>query len=213
MLFVSAIFVAFSLGSPVKAEAPADNPRIEELFHLDQQDRAGNHINWSDVQARDLVRQESARSMLLDGQLRTAADFYEAAMIFRHGSSADDARLAYSLATLASTLSPADGRYRLLAAVMGDRLVDRPVETKTQNGQWRLSFTPLLAECFAALCVIGSLAFGYRERRRQKRLMAQALTVVAGQDYRAKGAELSAKVSELKAKSKDLERWSRAVER
>jgi hypothetical protein len=116
--FLSVIVAVMILGLPVKAESPADNGQIEELFRLDQQDRTGTKIDWREVRACDISRQDAVRAMMLDGQWRTMADFYRATMILRHGSSGDDPRLAYPLISLAASINPTDGRYRLLAAVM-----------------------------------------------------------------------------------------------
>lgn len=72
----------------------------------DQSDRSNTRGKpWNEaITRRDEIRRSKVLVLLKSGQLRTATDFYNAALIFQHGKSVDDFRLAYSLAWTAYTM-------------------------------------------------------------------------------------------------------------
>lgn len=71
--------------------------RAQTLFSLDQQDRQGV-IDWETVAPRDQARREEVRTLLAQGRLTTAENFYAAAFIFQHGNCAAHYRVANLLA-------------------------------------------------------------------------------------------------------------------
>jgi len=82
------------VGERPDAQASA---RVQALFALDQQDRQGV-INWDSVAPRDQARREEVKTLLAQGRLTTAGDFYAAAFIFQHGTCAAHYRVANLLA-------------------------------------------------------------------------------------------------------------------
>ena len=112
-----------------------DNPDLEQLYELDQAARQAQPINWEELHAEDAARRESVISILESGGITTARDYFYAAMIFQHGNSTDDIRLAHSFATNAASLDPSLPNANWLKAATWDRLLlnfDQPQWYGTQ---------------------------------------------------------------------------------
>lgn len=116
----------------------ADNPKLEQLFKEDQSDRqpGANKIDWSIVGPRDAAREKAVREIIKDGGLSSANDYYHAAMVFQHAAAAEDIALAYSLATIASRIDPAQTRAAWLAAAAWDRLLMRKKKPQWYGTQY-----------------------------------------------------------------------------
>ena len=123
MRFLLFVIVAFSLYSlSVSAQ---DNADLEKLYELDQAARQEQPINWEELYAEDLRA----------SGIKTARDYFHAAMIFQHGDSPDDIRLAHSFATIAASLEPDLPNANWLKAATWDRLLlnfDQPQWYGTQ---------------------------------------------------------------------------------
>lgn len=116
------------------ASAVTDNPRLSAMLEEDQSDR----ISWSrkkidsaTIVARDESRRSEVRRMLAAAQVRTAHDLYCAAVIFHHGQTIDDYRLATSLAWISMTIEPTSKDYAYMAASTWDRFM-----VKQSRPQW-----------------------------------------------------------------------------
>lgn len=122
-----------------------DNRTLMEMFAADQSARRGDDIDWSIVSVEDAERREAVLEILSEGGIRTAQDYYNAAMIFQHGGSEEEIRLAHSFATIASSLGSSPARDWLKAASW-DRLMlqhEQPQWYGTQyvmgdSGRWVL---------------------------------------------------------------------------
>lgn len=90
--------------------AVAHNAVLMQLFVDDQTDRntrAGKP--WtSEMTARDQQRRSAAKHELAAGKVRTGADYFNIAMLFQHGNTPDDYRLAYSLAWISFSMHDPD---------------------------------------------------------------------------------------------------------
>jgi hypothetical protein len=107
-------------------EALADNPRLSAMLHEDQADR----ISWKEkkmdsttIIARDENRRSEIKRMLAAAEVRTAHDFYCAALIFHHGQVVDDYRLATSLAAVSMAIDPTNKDYAYMTASTWDRFM------------------------------------------------------------------------------------------
>jgi hypothetical protein len=128
--------------------ARADNGELAELHAEDQADRNLGYedIDWSVVSERDEKRRSRALELLRLGELHTSEDFRRAALIFQHGATVEDARLALSLAWVAASIDPDNDKAKWLTAAAWDRLMmwqGQPQWYGTQfrkeeDGQWRL---------------------------------------------------------------------------
>ena len=123
-----------------------NNFEIIEMFRADQAARQGE-IDWEQVTADDAERRQSVLMILEAGGIRTALDYYNAAMIFQHGDSVEDIRLAHSFASISTTLDQSSEAARWLKAATWDRLMlnlGQPQWYGTQfvrdddTGQWKL---------------------------------------------------------------------------
>jgi len=119
---------------------PASNKELAALYEADQADRKDPAaIDWNVVGPRDRARQAITLRIMKEGGLRTAEDFHNAALIFQHGSSAEDIQLAYSLATLSVTLSPEDKAMRWLQAAAWDRNLMRQGKPQWYGTQYQFN--------------------------------------------------------------------------
>ncbi len=112
--------------SACASDAPVDNSRLVELFEQDQRDRKGfpnTEMSWEEINQRDESRRSEVISALRRGEIRTAQDFYIAAVIFHHGQTPDHYRLATSLAWIAGSVEPDNKTYLWLTASTWDRLM------------------------------------------------------------------------------------------
>lgn len=115
-------------------DAATDNPRLSAMFAEDQSDR----VRWrqkamdsATIMARDESRRSEVRRMLAAAQVRTAHDFFCAALISHHGQTIDDYRLATSLAWISMTLEPTNKDYAYMVASTWDRFM-----VKQGKPQW-----------------------------------------------------------------------------
>jgi len=112
-----------------------DNVELEQLYISDQSARQAQSINWDELNEDDAARRQQVLSILRAGGIQTAKDYFHAAMIFQHGNSAEDIRLAHSFATIAASLDPNLANVNWLKAATWDRLLlnyDQPQWFGTQ---------------------------------------------------------------------------------
>ncbi len=113
-----------ALSGPALAQEPepvADNPDMAAIYAADQAVRqdvaatlaailAGGRESAVRFHAEDAVRRQQVKALLDAGELRTATDFYSAALVYQHGDTAEDYLMAHTLAVAAlgegSTESP-----------------------------------------------------------------------------------------------------------
>ena len=85
------------------------NSELKRLHDADQAERSQfDKIDPKALSARDAERREKVRKMLNDGKVRTALDFARAALIFQHGSTAEDFLLAHTLTMVSMAKGNAD---------------------------------------------------------------------------------------------------------
>jgi hypothetical protein len=123
--------------APGMARADASNAELQRMFEQDQAERSVAAIDWTALTRRDTHRRERAQALLAAGALRTAADYYHAAMLFQHGDDLADFRLAHALATLAMAMAPEDPHYRWLVGASWDRLLMRQLQPQWYGTQFK----------------------------------------------------------------------------
>jgi hypothetical protein len=113
--------------------AASTNQELHKLEQADQSDRASgsNKINWAVVGERDAVRRARAMEILKSGNVRSADDYLNAAIIFQHGDAVEDTELALALATTASRIDDTKKDAKILAAQAMDRIL-----VKRGKPQW-----------------------------------------------------------------------------
>jgi hypothetical protein len=131
-LIASTIIISMSSCLQSSA-APLNNPTpksegIQLLYEADQADRVKIESSGSGtwqmqemikISQRDAERRKRTRELLNDGKLRSADDYYHAAMVMQHGDQADEYLLAHILATASLKLGREKSAW--LAAASLDR--------------------------------------------------------------------------------------------
>ncbi|RZI57915.1 MAG: hypothetical protein EOP37_18380 [Rubrivivax sp.] len=144
---IPTVFAAV-LSAAASAQPTPSNPTLAKLTADDQSARSGamKDIDWSKVSVEDAARRSQVLEFLKQGMVRSAEDYCNAALIFQHGDTVEDIRLAYSLATTSRALGPDEQRCRWLSAAAWDRLLMRLKKpqwygtqfTKSPTGTWEL---------------------------------------------------------------------------
>jgi hypothetical protein len=125
-------FVAHAADAPAKRYFP-DSPRLVVLYQEDQDDRHGfpnTKRSYKEINERDEARRQEILTLLAQGKVRTAQDYFYSAVIFHHGQTNDHYRTASSLAWIAATLDPKPD-YLYLSASTWDRMM-----VKREQPQW-----------------------------------------------------------------------------
>ena len=138
---VAAALLLFA-GALAAADAPApgalvENAELRALYAQDQAARSAPDIDWVALTKADAARREKVQAMLAAGIVRGANDYYHAAMVFQHGDTLADYRLANALATLAMQLDPGNKHYRWLAGASWDRLLMRQLQPQWYGTQYK----------------------------------------------------------------------------
>jgi hypothetical protein len=100
------------------------NREVYQMYQEDQADRPSDpnvKADWRAVSERDLARRKRVLELFRAHRLKAADDYYHGAMIFQHGSAAEDFDFAYQLSLKASELEPTHRAARWLAAAAKDR--------------------------------------------------------------------------------------------
>lgn len=118
LAFLLVLLIAFS--GAVIAE---DNARLAALQTAGQSERV--LLRGVKLAKGDNVRRAEALEEIRAGGLRTATDYYNAAMILQHGGSTEEIRLAHAMSALAVAMNPSDGQAKWLMAASWDRLMRR----------------------------------------------------------------------------------------
>lgn len=113
--------LVFGLATVIANAQVSSNDELKKLVRTDQADREADSVDRSAVDFRDKERAARVVQILKEGEIKTAEDFYNAGMIFQHGSSPDDMKLAFSFATISARLAPAHPAPKWLAAAAWDR--------------------------------------------------------------------------------------------
>ena len=129
--------------APLHAQV-TDNAELAALYDADQKARTdGAEIDWAVVAEEDATRRARVLALMRDGALRSAEDHFRAAMVFQHGGTLADYRIAHALATLAATLDPERANYRWLVAASWDRMMTAQLQPQWYGTQFQSSETGL----------------------------------------------------------------------
>jgi len=108
-------------------QAEAVSAELRTMYEADQQDRRAGVATtpeaWKGIQARDRERRDRVLELTRGAQLRTADDYYHAAMVLQHGDGSEDILIAHILATAAAFKG--HERARWLSAAALDRYLHR----------------------------------------------------------------------------------------
>jgi hypothetical protein len=112
------------------------NAEMKRIFDEDQKVRQpGLKSDFAEAPRTDAQRREQTRKLLSDGALHTGQDFWEAAFVFQHGSTAEDYLLAHTLAIVALKKGNQDGAW--IAAATLDRYLQSINQPQIYGTQFR----------------------------------------------------------------------------
>ena len=97
------------------------NSELAAIYEADQADRQSRPIDWKVVSQRDSLRRAAVGELLLDQQVKTADDFYHAALVFQHGRSPESFLLANMLSREAARLDSSSAQARRMIGMTHDR--------------------------------------------------------------------------------------------
>lgn len=123
-LLACALLVLAGCGRGDDDAARRHSAALAALFAEDQADRARplEEVDTAALARGDSVRRVRVRALADAGALRTADDFYHAAMVFQHGRDSAAYRQAHQWARAAERLDPGAEHVRWLVAASWDRL-------------------------------------------------------------------------------------------
>lgn len=124
-------------------EIVKDNAELQAMYEADQSNRRSGNIDWSIVSKKDSLRRVRVYELLDSNKVRTAQDYYNAAMIFQHGSDTIASGMAVKMMRKAIKLDPTINKWLLAAAI--DRDLMRKGEpqiygtqyTRKNGGPWK----------------------------------------------------------------------------
>jgi len=137
-LFVRAaalVLSAAGVSSAVRPKTPANNEELRRLMVEDQADRQSKAIDWAVVAPRDRARVARVKELYATGSIRTADDYYHAALALQHGEAPEDFLLAHEFCVAAMMLGKNDIASSSLGAAAEDRFLmnlGRPQRFGTQ---------------------------------------------------------------------------------
>lgn len=102
---------------------PSSSPELERLHDEDQAARSGSieGVDFEALEREDSARRNRVRELAAKGDLRTAKDYYHAAMVFQHGLDSLAYGQAHRWALRSEELDSADVSARWLVAAAWDR--------------------------------------------------------------------------------------------
>lgn len=134
---MSAVFIIALSATATNAADPVDNAELQKMFDADQQIRSQPDIDWKVVNGEDARRRHRVLDIINAGEVHSARDYFNAAMIFQHGATLEEARIAFGLAQTAALMEPESQRYRWLAAAAMDRMLMRAGQPQWYGTQFR----------------------------------------------------------------------------
>ena len=122
-----------------------DNRELWTIVDADQEDREGTIDDVKKAIGRDHERLARVKEIVAAGGLKTSQDYFNAALVFQHGSTPDDYQKAHELAMKSAEIDPSNMRAKWLAAAAQDRYlrsIGKPQIYGTQfkliDGVWKL---------------------------------------------------------------------------
>jgi hypothetical protein len=137
---VGLILLVSAASAPANAErkpanlARSTNAEMTSIFDADQAAREAAKIDWPVVREDDRLRRARTQSLLDEGKLSSADDFYHAAYIFQHGDLPEDCLKAHAIAVVAAALGKTEAAW--IAAATLDRYLQRIGQPQVYGTQY-----------------------------------------------------------------------------
>lgn len=105
---------------PYSVFAQQDNIELQEMYNADQSSRKLEKIDWSILNKEDEERRKIVFEMIEKGEIVTAKDYYNSAMIFQHGNDTIASSMAVKHMKKAIELDSTIDKWLLAAAIDRD---------------------------------------------------------------------------------------------
>src|SRR5580765_223348 len=139
LLITTALLILVSAQVPGQGQASRRqeaNKELELLFREDQSDSRplGTPEQAAQTLARAAERRRQAAAILAAGGAKTAADYYNVALLYQHSEAPDDLLMAHVLSTIAGYKG--DYRGRWLSAASLDKYLHRTSQPQIFGTQY-----------------------------------------------------------------------------
>jgi hypothetical protein len=116
---------------------PNVSAELAAIFAADQADRRDDRppLPWPEIQGRDRQRRARVAELVQGGELRSAEDYFHAAIVFQHGETAEHLLWAHVLATVAGFKGHPEGPW--LTAASLDRFLQEIGRPQILGGNYR----------------------------------------------------------------------------
>lgn len=104
----------------ITAFAQENNKELVTMYEEDQASRMNGPIDWAVLSREDSIRRASVDRMIEEGKVKTAQDFYHAAMIYQHGNDTIASGKAVQYMKKAVEMDPSTNKWLLAAAIDRD---------------------------------------------------------------------------------------------
>ncbi|APU70203.1 tetratricopeptide repeat protein [Christiangramia flava] len=104
----------------ITAFAQENNKELVTMYKKDQASRMNGPIDWAVLSREDSIRRASVDRMIEEGKVKTAQDFYHAAMIYQHGNDTIASGKAVQYMKKAVEMDPSTNKWLLAAAIDRD---------------------------------------------------------------------------------------------
>lgn len=105
---------------PLTALSQNDNAELQSMYSEDQRSRSGINIDWRVLTRQDSLREVRVHELIKTGEVKTARDYYNSAMIFQHGRDTVASKMAVAHMRKAIELDSTMNRWLLAAAIDRD---------------------------------------------------------------------------------------------
>lgn len=123
---VAAVVLGGAIAPAQDAEKSA-SAELKELYEADQADRtwesAPTPEEWKEITVRDEARRDRVLDLIRSSALRSADDYFHAALVLQHAEGSEEIMLAHILATVAGFKGHEEARW--LSAASLDRYLHR----------------------------------------------------------------------------------------
>ena len=137
------LIISFFLAQVIYAQ---DNSELKRMFEEDQSSRKLEKIDWNKLKKEDEARMKRVEEMAGSGILKTANDYYHAAMIYQHGSDSTAYKKAWKYSKQSAAIDTTNENARWLSVASNDRYllsIGKPQIYGTQflilENKWYLS--------------------------------------------------------------------------
>src|SRR5688500_3916467 len=120
MINLNLLHIIVLLFLPLTVFSQTDNAELQKMYTEDQASRSVSNIDWNVLSKEDSLREVRVYALIKTGQVVTAKDYYNSAMIFQHGRDTLASKMAVAQMKKAIELDSSINKWLLAAATDRD---------------------------------------------------------------------------------------------